>query len=73
LDTATKTLEIYVALDGAVTYKVNGVTPAEAVAFSFDVGEVIIPFISLRHDTGYAESTILHMWDCGYDADIATH
>lgn len=68
-DTATKTLEIYVALDGAVTYKIDGASPAEAVAFSFDSGEVVIPFFYMIHDTDYAESTILQVWDCGLDAN----
>lgn len=72
-DGATKTLEVDVDLEGAVTYKVNGVAPAEAVAYSFDAGEVVVPFIYLLQDTAYANGTILHLWDCGLDADVSTH
>lgn len=72
-DAATHTLEVDVALDGAVTYKVDGVAPAEAVAFSFDVGEVVIPFISCLLDATPTTGIILKEWDCGYDANVATH
>ena len=66
-DTATHLLTVQVARDGAVTYLVDGVAPAEAVAFSFDVGEVVVPFMYMIHDAAYCESLILSLWDCGLD------
>ena len=43
-DAATHTLEIYVSAAGVVTYKIDGVAPSTIAAFTFDDGEVVIPF-----------------------------
>jgi len=69
LDTATHTLEVHVALNGAVTYKVDGVAPAEAVAFSFDAGEVVIPFMSCLLAATPSTGIVPSLWDCGYNAN----
>lgn len=42
-DNATKTLEVRVDLDGAVTFKINGYAPTVTQAFSFDAGDTLIP------------------------------
>ena len=44
-DAAAHTLEVRVAADGAVTYKIDGAAPTVTAAFSFDAGEVLIPFM----------------------------
>ncbi len=43
-DGETHELEVRVDIAGAVTYKVDGATPTVVAAFSFDIGEVIMPF-----------------------------
>lgn len=64
-DNAAKTLEIYVSAAGVVTYLIDGASPTTTAAFTFDSGEVVIPFLQLRHDTDVAEQTCLVEWDCG--------
>jgi hypothetical protein len=66
-DAGTHVLTVKVDRDGAVTYLVDGAPAGGAVAFSFDSGEVVVPFMYMIHDTGYANGTILHLWDCGLD------
>lgn len=43
-DTETHTLEVYVDVNGAVTYKIDGYAPATTAAFSFTAGTVLVPF-----------------------------
>lgn len=46
-DTETKVFEVRVALDGSVSFLIDGVdvTDQQTTAFSFDDGEVVIPFV----------------------------
>lgn len=44
-DAATHELKVMVAADGAVTYEIDGAAPTVTAAFSFDAGEVVIPFM----------------------------
>lgn len=48
-DGETHTLEVHVAKTGAVTYLIDGAAPLATAAFSFDVGEVIVPFFFMLH------------------------
>jgi len=66
-DGATHTLTVKVALSGAVTYLIDGVEPAEAVAFSFDSGDTIIPFMSCLLDATPTTGIYALLWDCGLD------
>lgn len=50
-DGETHTLEVRVAKTGAVTYLIDGAAPTTVAAFSFDVGEVIVPFFFMLHAT----------------------
>lgn len=43
-DGETHSLEVYVDINGAVTYKIDGAKPTTTAAFSFDAGEVVVPF-----------------------------
>jgi hypothetical protein len=43
-DTETHTYEVRVDMDGAVTYRLDDAEPTTVVAYSFDAGEVLIPF-----------------------------
>ena len=45
-DAETHELEVSVALDGTVSYKIDGATPTVVAAtdFKFDAGEVVVPF-----------------------------
>lgn len=44
-DGATKTLEVRVAIDGSVTFFINGYKPTVTQAFTFDAGDEVIPTI----------------------------
>ena len=44
-DAATHELKVMVAADGTVTYAIDGADPTVTAAFSFDAGEVVIPFM----------------------------
>jgi hypothetical protein len=43
-DAGVHTLKVSVDKAGAVTYAIDGATPSSAVAYSFDIGEVVTPF-----------------------------
>ena len=44
-DTEVHKLKVLVDKAGAVTYKINGAAPSTTAAFSFDIGEVVTPFL----------------------------
>lgn len=48
-DAATKTLAVYVSAAGVVTYTINGVAPTATAAFTFDNGDVVVPFLHFLH------------------------
>ena len=64
-DGETKTLEVYVAKSGAVTYKVDGATPTTVAAFSFDSGEVVVPFFYFLHAQTTPGAMHLLSRECG--------
>lgn len=64
-DAAAKVLEVYVSSTGVVTYKIDGVTPATVAAFTFDTGDVVIPFFHLLHDATTPGAVHLQSWECG--------
>lgn len=64
-DAATKTLTVIVALDGKVTYEIDGVAPTTTKAYTFDSGEVIVPFFYFIHAADFAETTNLVRWEAG--------
>lgn len=64
-DGETHELEVRVALDGAVTYLIDGVAPTVTAAFSFDLTENVIPFFYFLHDTDLAGAVNLKHFECG--------
>jgi predicted RecA/RadA family phage recombinase len=64
-DAATKTLEVYVSAAGVVTYKIDGAAPSTTAAFTFDTGEVVIPFFYFLNDTDLAGAVNLISWEVG--------
>lgn len=48
-DGQTKTLKVLVSAAGVVTYTIGGLAPTVTAAFTFDNGDVVIPFIRLTH------------------------
>jgi hypothetical protein len=66
-DLATHCLEVDVALNGAVTYKIDGVAPGTTVAYTFDAGEVVVPFFYNRYDTTTPGVIYIIEWDCALD------
>ena len=48
-DGTTNTMTVKVSSAGVVTYLLNGVAPTVVAAFTFDNGDVVVPFIRLTH------------------------
>ena len=68
---ATKTLEVYVDANGAVTYKIDGVAPTTTVAFSITDGDTVVPFLYFLHLNTSANSVIIRSWECGLQSAMA--
>ncbi len=51
-DAAVHSLKVMVDKAGAVTYKIDGAAPSTTVAYSFDTGEVVTPFIHFLQASG---------------------
>jgi hypothetical protein len=66
-DTETHTLTVKVSAAGAVTYFVDDVVCPGAVAFSFDTGDTVIPFLRFTKDVSAAADTppVLQLFECG--------
>lgn len=66
-DGTTNTLTVLVDAAGAVTYLINGVAPTVAAAFTFDNGDVVVPFIRITHSASPTEVNLVSM-KIGYQA-----
>jgi len=64
-DGATHILEVYVSAARAVTYKIDGVPPTVTAAFSFDAGDVVVPFFHFKHGSDVAGAVIIQEWEVG--------
>ena len=51
-DGEEKTVRVTVDVNGKCSFSIDGSEPAVIAAFSFDAGEVVVPFIHLVSDTG---------------------
>jgi hypothetical protein len=58
-------LEVYVSAAGVVTYKIDGAAPTATAAFTFDSGDVVVPFFHLLHDATTPGAVYLQSWECG--------
>lgn len=66
-DGATNTLAVLVSAGGAVTYTINGAAPSASAAFTFDAGDIVIPFIRIEHSASATQVDITSI-QCGYQA-----
>jgi hypothetical protein len=64
-DGETHTLEVHVSAAGVVTYKIDGDAPTTTAAFTFDSGEVVVPFFYYLHTTDVAGAIELIEFECG--------
>ena len=65
-DTESHELEVRVDKAGAVTYLIDGAAPTATAAFSFDAGEVVIPFLFFLHAAASTAGIVLQKFECGY-------
>lgn len=65
-DGETHTLYVEVSSAGVVTYKIDGAAPTTTASFTFDSGEVVVPFFYFLHASDVAGSVILQEWESGY-------
>jgi len=64
-DTATHELEVRVSAAGVVTFMVDGSIPATTAAYTFDDGEVVVPFFYFLHVASSTAGIILKEFECG--------
>ena len=65
-DLTTHEFKVMVAADGAVTYTIDGAAPTVTAAFSFDVGENVIPFMFFLQNTDIVSTLTLMEFECSY-------
>lgn len=64
-DGETHDLKVIVSSAGVVTYKIDGAAPTTTAAFTFDNGEVVVPFMFFLHAADVAGAVELIEWECG--------
>lgn len=64
-DGETHTLQVNVSAAGVVTYLIDGAAPTVTAAFTFDSGDVVVPFIWFIHDSDVAGAVELIEYECG--------
>ena len=62
---AIHSVKVLVSAAGAVTYELDETTPTGAVAFSFDVGEIVTPFFFYLNDSDVAGAVVLEELEHG--------
>lgn len=63
------TLTVIVRSDGAVDFEIDGAVPSTTASFTFDDGEVVVPFLYFLHASDVAGAVAISKWECGYLAD----
>lgn len=66
-DGTTNTLTVLVSAAGVVTYLINGAAPTVPAAFTFDNGDVVVPFIRIEHSASPTAVNFISM-KIGYQA-----
>jgi hypothetical protein len=67
-DAETHTLSVFVTKGGVVTYQIDDAAPLVTAAFTFDTGDVIVPFIFFLQATTSPGAVSLLEWECGFQA-----
>jgi hypothetical protein len=68
-DGETHELQVLVSAGGVVTYRIDGAAPTQTAAFTFDTGDVVVPFCFFLHTTDLAGAVELIEWEVGFQAD----
>jgi hypothetical protein len=66
-DGVAVTFGIHVSAAGVVTFTIDGAAPTATAAFTFDDGEVVVPFFFFLHHTDVAGNVIITDWEVGQD------
>ena len=66
-DAAQKTLKVSVWADGTVHYEIAGSAPSTVAAFTFDTGDVLIPFVHLLAGSTSHDSVTMTLWEAGLE------
>lgn len=65
-DTENHTLTVLVDHIGRVTFEIDGVAPTTTTSFTFDNGDVVMPFFRIQNATDIANGTVLKVWESGF-------
>ena len=65
-DGETHTLKVIVSAAGVVTYQIDGAAPTATAAFTFDNGDIVVPFIWMINDSDVVGTAELIEYECGY-------
>lgn len=65
-DATLHELEVRVSDAGVVTYLIDGAAPTTTAAFTFDDGEVVVPFIYFLNATDVAGEVVINKLEIGY-------
>ena len=65
-DAATHTLKVMVSAAGVVTYEIDALPPTATAAFTFDDGEVLVPFLFFLHSSDVAGAVELIELEIGH-------
>jgi len=57
---------ILVSDTGVVTYEIDGTVPSDAVSYTFDSGEPIIPFMTYLHTSDVGGELVIDEWEVSY-------
>lgn len=63
LDGAAHTVEVHVDIDGVVTFLYDGAAPETTKTFTFDDGDVVIPFFHFVLGGDGSSTVVLQEWD----------
>jgi hypothetical protein len=66
LDTEDHKLTVRVSKGGVVTFEFDDAAASTTAAFTFDSGEVVIPFMYLLNAANLCDNVYIRSWECGY-------
>jgi len=67
-DGATTQVKIKVSAAGVVTYELNYAAPTVVAAFTFDTGDVVVPFIRFTEAADVTTQASIDVWEVGYQS-----